>query len=114
MLKRVTTAQPDFTHSDAHISELLDRMHEIADLSALGSLPGWEQNTAMPEGGSEVRGAQQAMLQGIVHERWTAPRLGGLLNELCEKVEQSSYTDADRGLVSQTQREYDHATKLLR
>src|SRR6266852_112419 len=114
MLKHVTTAQPDFTHSDAHISELLDRMHEIADLSALGSLSGWDQNTAMPEGGSEVRGAQQATLYGILHERWTAPRLGSLLDELGEKVEQASYTDADRGLVRQARREYDHATKLPR
>jgi len=114
MFRHVTTALPDFTRSDAHINELLNRLHEIADLSALGSLSGWDQNTAMPEGGSEVRGAQQATLQGIVHERLTAPRLGSLLDELGEKVEQASYTDADRGLVRQARREYDHATKLPR
>src|SRR6266704_453203 len=98
MLKQEITAGPRFTSSDEHIGELLGHMHEIADLSALDALSGWDQNTAMPEGGSEMRGAQQATLQGVLHERWTAPRLGSLLDELGEKVQQAPYTDADRGL----------------
>ncbi len=68
----------------------------------------------MPEGGSEVRGAQQATLQGVLHERWTSPRLGSLLNELGEKVERSPFTGADRGLVRQARCGYDRATKLPR
>jgi carboxypeptidase Taq len=114
VLKQVGTALPDFTHSDARMSELLDRLHEIADLSALGSLSGWDQNTSLPEGAGEVRGAQQATLQGIVHERWTAERLGSLLDELGEKVQHAPFTDADRGLVRDARRSYDHATKLPR
>jgi carboxypeptidase Taq len=114
MLKQEITAGPKFTSSNEHIGELLGHMHEIADLSALDALSGWDQNTAMPEGGSEVRGAQQATLQGILHERWTAPRLGSLLDELGEKVQQAPYTDADRGLVRESRRGYDRATKLPR
>src|SRR5260370_22751711 len=114
MLKQEITAGPQFTSSDEHIGELLGHMHEIADLSALDALSGWDQNTAMPEGGSEMRGAQQATLQGVLHERWTAPRLGSLLDELSEKVQQAPFTDADRGLVRQGRRGYDRATKLPR
>ncbi len=114
MLKQEITAGPKFTASDAHIDGLLDHMHEIADLEALGQLSSWDQNTAMPEGGSEVRGAQQATLQGVLHERWTAPRLGSLLDELNEKVQHTPYTDADRGLVREGRRGYDRATKLPR
>src|SRR5215470_1691284 len=114
MFKQEITAGPTFTSSDAHIDKLLDHMHEIADLEALGQLSGWDQNTAMPEGGSEMRGAQQATLQGVLHERWTMPRLGSLLDELGEKVQQAPYTDADRGLVRQSRRGYDRATKLPR
>jgi len=33
----------------------------------------------MPHGGREVRAHQAATLQGLVHERWTAARLGELL-----------------------------------
>src|SRR6266581_2191487 len=114
MLKQEITAGPSFTSSDEYIGELLGHMHEIADLSALDALSGWDQNTAMPEGGSEMRGAQQATLQGVLHERWTAPRLGSLLDELGEKVQQAPYTDADRGLVREGRRGYDRATKLPR
>src|SRR5262249_9511716 len=114
MLKQEITAGLKFTASDAHIGELLAHMHEIADLSALDALSGWDQNTAMPEGGSEIRGAQQATLQGVLHERWTAPRLGSLLDELGEKVQQAPFTDADRGLVRESRRGYDRATKLPR
>ncbi len=114
MLKQEITAGPRFTSSDEHIGELLSHMHEIADLSALDALSGWDQNTAMPEGGSEMRGAQQATLQGVLHERWTAPRLGSLLDELSEKVLHAPYTDADRGLVREGRRGYDRATKLPR
>ena len=113
MLKQETMI-PNFTSKDAGIAELLDYMHEIEDLKALGSLAEWDQNTDMPEGAAEVRGYQMAALQGILHERWTTQRLGSLLSELSEVINRSDYTDADRGLVREAQRNYDRATKLPR
>jgi carboxypeptidase Taq len=53
-------------------------------------------------------------MQGLIHERSTSPRLGELLKELEEAVQQSSFTDADRGLVRQARRAYNQATKLPR
>ncbi len=102
----------NLTTSDARIQELLERMHEVADLGAIGALLGWDQNTALPDGAGEMRGAQMASFQGIVHERMTAARIGELLGELESVVAQAPYTDSDRGLVRQTRREYDQATKL--
>lgn len=113
MLTQETVVQ-NFTSKEARIAELLDYMHEIQDLKALGDLAEWDQNTAMPEGAAEVRGYQMATLQGILHERWTNPRLGILLNELSEVVKGSDYTDTDRGLVREAQRNFDRATKLPR
>jgi len=114
MLKQDTVV-PDFTHSDARIRELLSRVHEIADLGALGALAEWDQNTSMPGGAGEVRGDQMATLQGVLHEHWTAPTMGQLLEELSKTVvEQTSFTDADRGLVREAHRAYDRATKLPR
>ncbi len=114
MLQQDTASMPQFTRRDAHISELLDRMHEIADLSALGALAEWDQNTEMPEGAGEIRGDQMATLQGVLHERWTAERLGQLLDELEAPGSQANLTDADRGLIRKTRRDYDQATKLPR
>jgi carboxypeptidase Taq len=108
------TMIPSFTNGDAGITELLEYMHEIEDLKALGSLAEWDQNTAMPEGAGEVRGYQSAALQGVLHERWTNQRLGTLLNKLNAVINRSDYTDADRGLVREAQRNYDRATKLPR
>ena len=102
----------NLTTSDARIQELLEHMHEVADLGAIGALLGWDQNTALPDGAGEVRGAQMASFEGIVHERMTAARIGELLGELEMVVAQAPYSDADRGLVRQTRREYDQATKL--
>jgi carboxypeptidase Taq len=113
MLKQGTVV-PNFTSKDARIAELLDYMHEIGDLQALSNLAEWDQNTGMPEGAAEVRGYQLATLQGVIHECWTTPRLGILLNELSNVIQGSVYTDADRGLLREAQRSHDRATKLPR
>src|SRR5438270_11508817 len=109
-----TTELVDFTLDDTRIGDLLDRMHEITDLSALEALAEWDQNTGMPDGAGEVRGTQMATLHGLVHERWTDARLGSLLGELSEVVNSPTFTDADRGLVREAQRSYDQARKLPR
>ncbi len=114
MLERETKTFPEFTRSDARISELLDHLHQIADLQALGAIAEWDQNTAMPGGAAEVRGFQVAALQGIIHELWTNPRLGNLLRELQEPVQQAVFTDADCGLVREALRAHERATKLPR
>ena len=101
-----------FTTSDARITDLLERLHEIADLNALNSLASWDQNTIMPDGAAEVRGAQFATMEGVLHERWTAPQLGALVAELETAVAQPSFTDADRALVREAGRAYEHSTKL--
>src|SRR5437868_3494119 len=114
MLKQDNITVPEFTRSDASINELLDLMHEIADLSALGSIAEWDQNTAMPAGATQVRGFQMATIKGVLHERWTSSRLGDLLGELPQKVQKDSFSDADRGLVREALRGYERATKLPR
>ena len=108
------TMIPPFTKGNAGITELLEYLHEIEDLKALSSLAEWDQNTEMPEGAGEVRGYQSATLQGVLHERWTNQRLGTLLNKLNAVINGSGYTDADRGLVREAQRNYDRAMKLPR
>ena len=106
--------QFDFTRSEPRIAALLQRMHEISDLTVLGGLAAWDQNTALPPGAGEIRGQQLATLQGVLHERWTATSLGELIGEVGAIVEKAPYTDADRALVRESRRAYDHATKLPR
>lgn len=114
MLKQDTALMPNFTHNDARISELLDCLRGIADLSALGALAAWDQNTDMPEGAGEIRGDQMATLEGVLHERWTSERLGKALEALRSIGESADFNDADKSLVREAQRGYDRATKLPR
>ena len=114
MLKQKDKTIPDFTHSDARISELLNYLYEIEDLKTLGDLAEWGRNTAMPNGAAEIRGTQVATLRGVLHERWTSPRLGNILESLRDEVQQNTFTDADRGLVRKALREYEQGTKLPR
>jgi carboxypeptidase Taq len=105
---------PRFTCSNEHINELLTCMHELSDLDALSALASWDQSIAMPNDAGEVRGHQLTTLQGILHERWTAPRLGRLLARLEQDTRLDGFTDADRGLVRETHRVYERATRLPR
>ncbi|HEY4386872.1 MAG TPA: carboxypeptidase M32, partial [Ktedonobacteraceae bacterium] len=104
----------NFTTSDTTISDLLTRQHEISDLQALDALASWDQQTYMPTGAGEVRMHQVATLQGLIHERATAPEIGSLLEQLAEKVQVAPFTDADRGLYEKVKRDYDMSTKLPR
>lgn len=114
MLQQDEALMPGFTHNHEHIAKLLERMREIADLSALGALAEWDQNTEMPEGAGEIRGDQMATLQGVLHERWTSEELGRLLDKLEGSEAQAGLTDADKGLIREARRGYDRSTKLPR
>lgn len=107
-----TSNELRFTRTDPELNELLERVHELADLGSALALVGWDQQVNMPHEANQVRGPQQATLQTIAHERLTAPRIGELLQALEARVKGSDYTDTDRGLVRQTRRLYDQATKL--
>ncbi len=104
----------EFSAGDERIAELVRLLQQIEDVRSLSALAEWDQNTEMPEGAGEVRGHQQATIQGVLHEFRTNPRLGELLDELEPRVGQDEYTDADRGLVREARRMYKQAIRLPR
>ena len=114
MLTQQEMAALEFSRKDERIAALLELVEKIADLKSLIDLGEWDQNTLLPDGAGHTRGNQMATIQGIMHDYSTNPRLGQLLDELQERVKGAEYSDADRGLVHQTRRLYDQATKLPR
>ncbi|HVE84868.1 MAG TPA: carboxypeptidase M32, partial [Myxococcales bacterium] len=58
---------------------LLSRMQELRDLNGAIGLLTWDQETYLPPRADEARGAQLSTVQGLYHERLTAPALGDLL-----------------------------------
>jgi carboxypeptidase Taq len=99
-------------HAADAYTELSRRAKEAQTLTSAASLLSWDQETYMPDAGSELRGEQLALLAGLVHERRTDPRIG----ELLEKIEtENAGKDPDSleaADVREWRRLYDRAVKL--
>ena len=55
---------------------LLTELREIALLGSVCSLLRWDEQTQMPPKGAAHRASQVSLLARLVHERFTAPRIG--------------------------------------
>ena len=89
--------------------ELLPRLREIDHLASAVRLLHWDQAVMMPPAGGASRAAAIATLQGLIHGRFTAPEVGGLLGELAED---DSLDDDQRAHVRVFRRDYEKATKV--
>jgi carboxypeptidase Taq len=94
------------------IQKLRSMLAEITDLKNIAALLEWDQQTYMPQGGTEGRGEQMALLGRLQHERATSPELGKLLDEL-KPLAAGLDPDSDDGrLVKVTARSYEKAVRV--
>ena len=96
------------------LTELKSRLAEVIDLGQAAAILGWDQETMMPPKGVQFRVTQQETLNGIIHERFTSPRIGDLLQKLEEPSVLASLSEVDRAIVRVARHDYDRATKLPR
>ena len=94
------------------LEELRVRIGDVVDLSQASAVLGWDQETMMPIKGARFRATQQATLQGLLHERFTNPRIGELLAALEETTAFAALSATDAAMVRTSRRDYDRATKL--
>ena len=94
------------------LEELRVRIGDVVDLSQASAVLGWDQETMMPIKGARFRATQQATLQGLLHERFTNPRIGELLATLEEPTVFAALSTTDTAMVRTTRHDYDRATKL--
>jgi len=66
----------------ADLAELKTRARELTDLTGIGGLLLWDQNTMMPPGGAAARADQFEALERIQHSRLTDPGLAKVLEAL--------------------------------
>jgi carboxypeptidase Taq len=92
--------------------ELLRRLGEISDLERAGYLLSWDQETKMPPLGAPARAEQAATLTRLAHERYTAPELGSLLDELRELEERSEPESFEASVVRVTRRDYEKKRRV--
>lgn len=90
--------------------ELARELREIALLGSVGSLLDWDERTQLPPKGGEHRAAQASLIARLVHERFTAPKVGDLLRAAADV---NATADSDVAVtVRETKRSYERATKI--
>jgi carboxypeptidase Taq len=89
------------------LTELRERLAEIADLNAAGGLLGWDQQTMMPARAAEQRAEQLGTLGKLVHERFTDDAIGRLLD-----AARPQPGSTDKALVRVTRRDWDKARRV--
>ncbi len=100
--------------ADDLYSELTRLLREAALLGSCSNVLGWDEQTYMPEGGTQFRSEQLGLIAGMTHERATSPRIGELLGEL-EAAGDLGDPAGDRAVnVREARRSYNRATKLPR
>lgn len=91
---------------------LKEKMATIWDLSMIGALMGWDQQTYMPPKGAEERGEQMATLSRLVHEMATSDEAGKLLDELLPYAQTLDPDSDDARLIRLAKRDYDKQTRV--
>ncbi len=94
------------------LSELKTLLAEVDDLRSSASLLHWDQATYMPSQGASARGRQLATLSRLAHEKFTAPRLGEILDELESLENELDPESDDAALIRVTRRQYQKAIRI--
>ena len=94
------------------LEQLKTLLAEVADLNAVQSLLGWDQQTYMPQRGGEARGNQLATIGRISHEKFTSDEIGKLLGDLENELNGAEPDSDELRLLNITRHDYDRATRV--
>lgn len=92
--------------------ELVETCREIANLGACEALLFWDERTYMPRGAAEGRSKQVALLSGMIHEKFTSPRIDELLTAIEGSDLMADKLSDVAVVVRETRRDYDKRVKL--
>jgi carboxypeptidase Taq len=98
--------------TEPKLDRLRERLAEVTDLSKASTLLFWDQRVMMPPGGSGARAEALATLSSLTQERFVAPDIGQLLEDLRGLEEASEYDSFEAGLIRVTRRDYEKATRV--
>jgi carboxypeptidase Taq len=96
----------------AAFQELGERLAELADLGRTMALLGWDQQVLMPVRGAANRAEQRATLSRIAHQKFTAPEVGKLLDELRSWGAQQEYDSREASMIRVASRDWDKARRV--
>ncbi|MFN4242078.1 MAG: carboxypeptidase M32 [Tepidisphaerales bacterium] len=93
-------------------SQLVAELRQIATFASVGAVLGWDERTIMPPRAAAFRAEQSAAMAGLVHARFTAPRVGELLDAAGEEVRDLPPHSVEAANVRETKRKYLRQKKL--
>jgi len=94
------------------LQQLKKILGEVSDLERAANVLGWDQQTYMPPGGSEVRGHQLGTLQSVAHRKFVSDEVGELLDNLSSHAESLDPDSDDARLIKVTKRIFDKKRKV--
>ncbi|MBN2500762.1 MAG: carboxypeptidase M32 [Anaerolineales bacterium] len=93
-------------------TELKAILAEVDDLQKASSILSWDQQANMPSGGAEARGYQLATISSIAHEKFTAEKVGKLIEDLEPWAAELDPDSNDVRLLKVTKRDYERSTRV--
>jgi carboxypeptidase Taq len=97
---------------NAAFEELRRRLAEVSDLARASAILGWDQQTMMPPRGAAGRAEELATLGRVIHERFTAPEIGRLLDELAGFEQEHPHDSFEASLVRVARVDWEKACKV--
>lgn len=98
--------------SRAALTELVALDREARLLERAAAVLSWDQETGMPDRAVEERAQQLALLQSLVHQRDTDPRIGELLEELQGYEAPEEDLPIPLAFIREKRRQYEKQTRL--
>ncbi|MFT3785877.1 MAG: carboxypeptidase M32 [Tepidisphaeraceae bacterium] len=91
---------------------LRKELYELYLLRSAAGLLGWDEQTHLPKAGTKHRAEQSALLSRILHERFTSPQVGGLIESISTS-ELAADPESDVGAnTRELKRAYLRSTKI--
>lgn len=97
---------------EAKLNDLKARLLEINDLRSASALLYWDLSTYMPSGGGTARSRQMATLDQLIHQKFTDPAIGRLLDDLAPYAETLPPDSNEARLIRVTRRDYERETRV--
>jgi carboxypeptidase Taq len=97
---------------EAQLKQLKTRLAEVDDLEQAAALLEWDQQTQMPPAGAPARAEHLATLHKLAHEKFTAPEVGRLLDDLSRHYADAPAEDDAAALVRVAARRYRHKQQI--
>jgi len=94
------------------LNQLKEILGEVMDLRNASAVLGWDQQTYMPQGGSDARGHQLGTLGKLAQIKFTSDEVGQLLEDLKAEFAGADAGSEEAALIRVTARDYEKAKRV--